>query len=720
MQSVYFGCINYHWMLILVFVTLLACKEKQHETVYASSSDWSVSLGTKASSQYSSLNQINTENIQNLELAWTYRTGDIEEGKNTQIQCNPIIINGVLFATTPTQKAIALNAANGKRIWEFDPHQHYKLGVAVNRGVTFWQSGEDRRILYSVGSYLFALNADTGELVRDFGNNGSVSLKTGLGDWAQNLFVISTSPGIIYKDKIIIGTRVSENNDAAPGFIRAFNVRTGEVDWVFHTIPRPGEFGYDTWPEDAYERVGGANNWSGMSLDESRGVVYIPTGSASFDFWGGNRLGDNLFANSIIALDADQGERIWHYQTIRHDMWDRDLPAPPNLVSVNHEGKKIDALAQVTKTGRVFLLDRDSGEPLFPIEEIEVPESDLIGEETAKSQPLPTLPPPFSRQVFTEEVITDISPEATAYVKEKIKGLKYGHMFMPPSTEGTIIYPGFDGGAEWGGSAFDPNTGFLYVNANEMPWILTMVPTMDLEGATLGKSAYLAHCVMCHGQDLKGDTAGDYPSLLGVEERYSKEEIHAILANGKGRMPGFKHVKEEQREAIVAFLLDEKAEGPSQDLHEQGMESNLISVPYTHTGYNRFFDEDGYPAVKPPWGTLNAIDLNKGEIAWQVPLGEFEELSKKGVPKTGTENYGGPVVTDGGLLFIGASQDEYFRVFDKNTGEELWKYKLPAGGYATPATYAIDGEQFVVIAAGGGKMGTKSGDYYVAFKLKNK
>jgi quinoprotein glucose dehydrogenase len=710
-----------HKAIALLFLVLTGCNdEKLPEIDYASSIDWPVSLGNKASSQYSILDQINTSNVQELEVAWTYRTGDTDEGKNTQIQCNPIIINGVLFATTPTQKAIALNAATGKRIWEFDPHKQFNLGVAVNRGVTFWQHGEDRRIFYTVGSFLFSLHADTGELVREFGNNGTVSLKAGLGEWAQDLFVISTSPGIIYKDKIIIGTRVSENNDAAPGYIRAFNARTGKIDWIFHTIPRPGEYGYDTWPEDAYQRAGGANNWSGMSLDDSRGVVYVPTGSASFDFWGGNRLGDNLFANSIIALDAETGERIWHYQTIRHDMWDRDLPAPPNLVSVEHDGKKIDAVAQVTKTGRIFLLDRDNGEPLFPIEEIEVPPSDLIGEEAAPSQPLPTLPPPFSRQVFTEEVITDISPEATAYVKDKIKGLRYGHMFMPPSTEGTIIYPGFDGGAEWGGAAFDPNTGHLFVNANEMPWILTMVPTAALDGASLGKSSYIAHCVMCHGQDLKGDTAGDYPSLLGVEDRYTKAEIQDILANGKGRMPGFQHVKKEQRDAIVSFLFEESPTKSPEDMHEEGMVSNIASIPYTHTGYNRFFDEEGYPAVKPPWGTLNAIDLNKGEITWQVPLGEFEALSNKGIPKTGTENYGGPVVTEGGLVFIGASQDEYIRAFDKKTGEELWKHKLPAGGYATPSTYAVNGVQYVVIAAGGGKMGTQPGDYYIAFKLQDK
>ncbi|MFC4871526.1 pyrroloquinoline quinone-dependent dehydrogenase [Negadavirga shengliensis] len=702
--------------LLFGMILLSSCKNEE-PFVYKTGDDWPVYLGAKSSAQYSSLSQINTENVSNLEVAWIFRSGDLTGKKGTQIQCNPLVVNGVLYGSTPTLKTFALNAATGKKIWEFDPHAFFEIGVSVNRGVTFWEENGDKRILYSAGPYLFALDAETGELVDTFGQNGSVSLKEGLGDWAQDLHVISSTPGIIYKDKIIIGTRVSENNDAAPGYIRAFNVRSGKVDWIFHTIPKPGEYGHETWPEDAYLRSGGANSWAGMSLDEGRGMVFVPTGSASFDFWGGNRLGENLFANSVIALNAETGERIWHYQTVRHDLWDRDLPAPPNLVTVQRNGKTIDAVAQITKTGRVFLFDRDTGDPLFPIEELEIPESDLYGERTWPTQPLPTSPPPFSRQVFTEEVITDISPEAHAYVKEKIQGLKYGHMFMPPSTEGTVIYPGFDGGGEWGGAAFDATSGYLYVNANEMAWILTMVPIMEEMGkdAAPGKSAYITHCAMCHGPDLKGDPSGAYPPLVGVLDRFSEKEVMETIQKGKGRMPGFQHLNEQTRHAIVGYIRN--SDEPA-DAHEMGLESNRGAVPYTITGYNRFFDQEGYPAVKPPWGTLNAIDLSKGKIVWSVPLGEFEELTKRGIPQTGTENYGGPVVTDGGLVFIGASQDEYFRAFDKKTGKELWKHKLPAGGYATPSVYAVNGKQYVVIAAGGGKMGTPSGDYYVAFTLK--
>lgn len=414
-------------------------------------------------------------------------------------------------------------------------------------------------------------------------------------------------------------------------------------------------------------------------------------------------------------MNAENGERIWHYQTVRHDVWDRDLPAPPNLVTIEKEDKTIQAVAQITKTGRVFIFDRATGEPVYPIEEVKIPPSSLEGEEVWPTQPLPQVPPPFSRQVFTEAEVTDISPESEAYVREKIQGLKFGHTFMPPGREGTVIFPGFDGGGEWGGAAYDEESGLLYVNANEMPWILTMVPTNGGK-VSLGKSAYFTHCGMCHGLDKMGDPSGAFPSLVEVGQRLNENEIHGIIAKGKGRMPAFQHLKQETKEALLDYLL--KPEG-NQDAHAIGTDSNLSAVPYTTTGYNRFFDQDGYPAVKPPWGTLNAIDLNKGQIAWSVPLGEYPELTNRGIPATGTENYGGPVVTAGGLVFIGASKDEYFRAFDKDTGEELWKYKLPAGGYATPAVYAVNGKQYVVIAAGGGKMGTSSGDYYLAFSLEN-
>ena len=697
---------------LMVLSTLLACSTGQSSNQVAEE-DWPVYLGSKGSSQYSALDQINKKNVRNLQPAWQYRAGGHSENGKSQIQCNPLIIDGILYGTSPDLKAFALNAATGEQLWVYDPHKDFKISVSVNRGLIHWESASESRLFYSVGSYLLALNANTGELIKDFGEEGKVSLKEGLGDWAQDFYVSSSTPGVIFKDKLIVGTRVSESTDAAPGYIRAFNVVTGKVEWIFYTIPRPGEYGYDTWPKDAYKNRGGANSWAGMTLDESTGIVYIPTGSAAFDFWGGHRLGENLFANSLLALNAATGERIWHYQTIRHDIWDKDLPAPPNLVQINRGDSTVAAVAQITKTGRVFVFDRASGTPLFPIEEVEVPPSTLLGEEAWPSQPMPLSPPPFSRQIFTEEEVTNISPEATAYVTGKLKNLKFGYNFIPPSTEGTIILPGFDGGGEWGGAAYDASTGLLYVNANEMPWILTMVPTNSGK-LSLGNAAYLTNCAMCHGPEKNGDGTGAYPSLVNLGSRLQRADVAALITNGKGRMPAFKQLSSEVKEQIIDYLFStEKPE----DFQNSGATANVNVVPYTTTGYNRFFDEEGYPAIKPPWGTLSAINLNEGTIEWTVPLGEFTELTKRGIPQTGTENYGGPVVTAGGLVFIAASKDEHIRAFDKDTGEELWKYKLPVGGYATPAVYSVEGKQYVVIAAGGGKMGTPSGDYYIAFAL---
>ncbi len=695
---------------------LMGCIQKKGDKQVEAGKDWPVYLGDHSSSQYSPLNEINKENIAQLDLAWEYHTGDDVSKNHSQIQCNPIIIDGILYGTSPKLKVFALSAATGKRLWEFDPDTTSKYAQNVNRGISYWQDGNDKRILFSSGSDLFALNAETGTLVETFGISGKVSLREGLGESAQNLYVVATSPGIVYDDLLIIGSRVSENAGAAPGNIRAFNIRTGKLEWTFNTIPKPGEFGYETWPEEAYKTVGGANSWAGMSLDEKRGIVYIPTGSAAFDFWGGNRKGENLFANCILALNAKTGKRIWHFQTVHHDLWDRDLPAPPNLLTVIHDGKKIDAVAQITKSGFVFLFDRETGKSLFPVEERPVPASDLQGEEAWQTQPVPLAPPPFAQQVFTGDEITDISPESHAYVSGMLAKVRTGRSFIPPSTQGTVIFPGFDGGGEWGGAAVDQTTSVLYVNSNIMPWILTMI---NIEGDKKGDSgtaerAYKVNCAVCHGTERQGDPTGTYPSLKSVSEKYSTKDILNIINAGKGFMPSFKHLSKEVKESLVKYLAGKKSVN---DTHELGMAKNAGTFPYTHTGYNRFLDQNGYPAVKPPWGTISAIDLNDGVIKWQVSLGEFEELAKQGIPPTGTENYGGPVVTAGGLLFIGASKDGYFRAFDKDTGKVLWKYKLPAGGYATPAVYEAEGKEYIVIACGGGKMSTHSGDSYVAFTL---
>jgi quinoprotein glucose dehydrogenase len=683
--------------------------------------DWPTYLGDSASSQFSTLGQINPGNAHRMKVAWIYRSGDARPDGRSQIQCNPVIVDGVLFGTTPLLKLVALNAATGRELWRFDPFALDGAGEAlgVNRGVVCWGDGEDRRILFTAGHHLFAVDARTGRLVEAFGEAGRVDIREGLGRDATSLHVLSNTPGTIWRDLLILGTRVSEGpGPSAPGHVRAYDVRTGRLVWTFYTIPRPGEFGADTWPPDAWTYVGGVNCWTGMAVDHERGLVFCPTGAAAFDFWGGNRIGQNLFANCLIALDAATGERVWHHQFVHHDLWDRDLPAPPNLLTVVHEGRRIDAVAQCTKSGHVFLFDRETGEPLFPVEERVVPPSDLQGESAWPTQPLPSKPAPFARQVFSAEEITDRTPEARRAVMDRFVKLRPHLPFMPPSREGTLIFPGFDGGAEWGGAAVDPEQGILYVNANEMPWILTMVETQAKEGQvpfSSGQQIFNQICAACHGIDRRGDPTRTIPSLVGVEERLKKSDVDALLRTGKGVMPSFAFLTEWQRESVIALLLGE--ERPDAAKAEMTGGDALGSVPYTHTGYNRFFDPDGYPAVKPPWGTLNAIDLNTGEYIWRVPLGELPELTARGLPPTGAENYGGPVLTAGGVIFIGATKDEMFRVIDQRNGRVLRQFPLPAGGYATPATYEVDGRQYVVIACGGGKMGTKSGDAYVAFAL---
>ena len=686
----------------------------------ADSADWPSYLGDNERSHYSRLKQINAQNVSQLKVAWTYQSGGARPDGRSQIQCNPLIIDGVLFGTSPELVLFALDAATGKELWRFNPLRgggdHQALGL--NRGVVYWADGDDRRILYTTGSTLHAVNARDGKLVGSFGDGGRVDMKKGLGRDAKNLHFLANTPGIVFRDLLILGSSLGEGpGPTAPGHIRAFDIRTGKIAWMFRTIPMPGEIGSDTWPPGVWKTSGGANNWSGMTLDEQRGIVYAPTGSAAYDFWGGNRIGQNLFANCLLALDANTGKRLWHFQFVHHDVWDRDLPAPPNLLTVQRNGKSIAAVAQVTKSGHVFVFNRETGEPLFPIEERAVPKSDLQGESTWPTQPLPLKPEPFARQIFSADQITDVSPESHRAALEKFSKLRPHTPFAPPSREGTIIFPGFDGGAEWGGAAVDPQ-GILYVNANEMPWILTMVENKSKPDATLssGQQIYGQICATCHGVNRSGDPARAFPSLEKIGEKLKKPDIVQLLNTGRGAMPSVAFLSTEQKEAVAGFLLGEASAESSSDPAARTNDV-LISTPYTHTGYNRWLDTNGYPAVKPPWGTLNAIDLNTGDYVWRTPLGEFPELTARGIPPTGTENYGGPVVTAGGIIFIAASKDEMFRAFDQKTGKVLWQTKLPAAGYATPATYMINGQQFVVISCGGGKCGTPSGDSYVAFAL---
>ena len=679
---------------------------------------WEHYRGDQGANSYSKLDQINKDNVSNLEHAWTFRSGDAREGNRSTIECNPLIIDNVIYLTSPQLKLFALDAATGKEIWMFDPISEGGK-VDVNRGLTYWAEGKDKRIFFPVSERLYAINAGTGEAINTFGKNGYIDFREGLDRDVDKITAGSTSPGVIYKDLLITGHAVSEGDGAAPGHIRAFDVRTGEMKWRFNTIPHPGEFGYETWEDpDSWKKVGGANSWAGLALDEERGIVFCPTGSASPDFYGGYRKGQGLFADCLIALNAETGERIWHFQAVHHNVWDYDLPSTPNLITIKKDGKTIDAVAQITKMGHLFVFDRKTGEPVFPIEERPVPQSDIEGEKTWPTQPFPVAPPPFVRQRYTEDDLPTISDEARQYAVQKLDSARNEGIFTPLSYQGTVVFPGFRGGGEWSGASFDFETGILYVNANQIPNLVTIRKAKRYEtGATVrnlpGKRLYDTHCALCHGLEKKGLEV--FPTLIGIEKKMNNAQIDSMIRSGKGLMPPFPQLSSEEREAITGHLL-----GDEKPAIIMALDPEIEKLPrFVSSGYDQFLDPQGYPAVKPPWGTLNAIDMNKGEILWQKPLGEFPELIAKGIPPTGTQNFGGCLSTKGGLLFIGATADEKFRAFDKHTGEILWEYKLPFGGYATPATYEVNGEQYVVIAAGGGgKVGTKSGDTYVAFKLK--
>lgn len=585
--------------------------------------DWRYVGGDAGGTRYSTLKQIDRTNVTKLQVAWTFHTGPHELDKPTNppsIQCTPLVIDGVMYLTSADTKVIALDPATGRELWRFDP-KRTKFGHLSNRGVAYWsdehQNGARRIVIATPDGRLFSLNARTGKLDGDFGKEGIVDLREGMErDLSGMTYGLSAAPSI-YKDLVILGFSVGEGYIAAPGDIRAFNVRTGKEVWRFHTVPRPGEFGHETWSGDSWKNRGGVNPWSGIRVDHKRGTAYAALGSASNDFYGGDRVGDNLFANCVLALDAATGKRIWHQQLVRHDLWDYDLPATPNLVTVRHGGRKVDAVAQVTKTGFVFLFDRDTGRPLFDLVERDVPASDIPGERTAVRQVVPVKPPAFVRQGFTEADITDVSPEAHEFVKSKVQNYRVGPMFTPPSRHGSLQMPGLLGGATWSGATYDSTTGLLYINANDIAWV-----------------------------------------------------------------------------SAVALMKDNPE----------------LYVP---SGINVLRDQEGRPGVKPPWGTLVAVDLNAGEIKWKSPLGDF-----KGMKDSGTQNFGGSIATAGGLIFIASTMDAKMRAFDKTTGVKLWEHELPAAGYAAPCTYSIRGKQYVVIAAGGGgKSATPVSDAYVAFAL---
>lgn len=711
---------------LMMVVIFFSCKQPKDY------SSWRVYGGNKEANHYSSLRQIDTSNVSRLKVAWMYHTHDADS-MMTQIQVNPVVVDSFLYGVSPKLKLFALNGQTGKGIWVFNPMEDSAVkakgrgyfSMNVCRGVTYYTNGnEDKRIFYSANSQLYCINALTGKPISSFGEKGTIDLHNDMGRDVSDLYIATTTPGIIYKDLIIIGTRVSEEADAAPGYIRAYDVHTGKLRWIFHTIPEPGEYGYDSWEDkDAWKHIGGVNTWAGFSLDEKRGILFAPTGSASYDFYGGKRLGDDLFANCVLALDAATGKRIWHFQTVHHDVWDRDLPTAPVLVTLKKDGENIDAVAQITKSGFIFLLDRKSGKPIYPVNEVSVPtNSELIGEKLSPTQPVPTFPKPFARQApLTVADLNNLVPDSSYQdIKKKLEGYNTAAgIFTPPSKEGTVIFPGFDGGGEWGGPAYDPTTSVLYLNASQMPWILTMneVKEKPKTGETnlqAGERLYHSTCMACHGTERQG--SGSNPTLVGVNKKYDEQQFAALVTSGRRMMPAFKHLAPSEIHAVASFVLDNKQEQKQKFTPPNRAEDQWRNLPYTSTGYNKFLTKEGYPAILPPWGTLTAVDLNTGEYLWKDTVGDYPDWKAKGI-HTGTEMYGGPVVTAGGLIFLAATSDAKIRAFNKRTGKLLWEADLPASGFATPAVYEVNGRQFLVIACGGGKLGKPSGDAYVAFAL---
>ncbi|MDZ4802322.1 MAG: PQQ-binding-like beta-propeller repeat protein [Bryobacteraceae bacterium] len=693
-----------------LLVTMAAVAASAFAQGSSSYKGWEAYGGGYENIHYSSLKQITPANVNQLKVAWTYESGDAYPGSD--IQCNPIIVGGVMYVTSPKLRVAAVDAATGKEMWSFDGLKG-RRPAHKNRGLTYWTDGKSARILFALDTYLLSLDAKTGVLDPAFGEKGRVDLRAAFDRRPEMTTISIPTPGAIYKDTIILGSSVPESHPSTPGDILAYNVRTGKLQWSFHTIPHPGEPGYETWPKDTWKYTGGANPWAGLVVDVKRGLVFAPTGSAAYDFYGADRIGDNLYSNTILCLDANTGKKKWHFQTIRHDVWDLDFPTAPLLATVRKNGKPVDVVVAAGKDGFIWVLNRDTGESLFSFEERAVPVSNVEGEMLAKSQKFPLKPAPFVRQEFSEATVTNRSPEAHAEVMERLKGLDYGGRFTPPSLRGTVVFPGFAGGAEWGGEAFDPETHLYYINANELAWISKLVlPSQLTQRKSAASRIYRSRCGSCHGPDMKG-APPEYPALNGLALKMNATQLAGIIHKGSGRMPPFASLGDPAISALANYLLT----GKDEEVAVERGPKPPVELKYAMDGYKTFTDSEGYPATTPPWGSLSAINLDTGEYVWKVPLGEYPELVEKGIKDTGTENHGGGIVTAGGLFFIASTHyDNKLRAFDKKTGKLVWETKLPHAGNATPSMFELKGKQYLVVPCGGGRE-RPSGGSFVAFAL---
>ncbi|MGA8154587.1 MAG: PQQ-binding-like beta-propeller repeat protein [Terriglobales bacterium] len=681
---------------------------RSRSTVAQAHSAWNDYAGAADGSQYSALTQINRANVSKLQVAWIYPTGD-----GNKYLFNPLVVDRTMYVLAHNHSIVALDAATGKELWVHptDP----KTTLITNRGINYWESSDrsDCRLLFAADNFLQEIDARTGKSISGFGENGRVDLRAGLGRDPESLRLVqSSTPGRVFEDLLIVGSATNEEYESGPGDIRAYDVRTGRLAWTFHTVPHPGEFGYDTWPKDAWKTVGGANAWSGVSLDPKRGIVFVPTASPKYNFYGADRSGANLFGDCLLALDARTGKLIWYFQMVHHDIWDYDNGTAPMLLTVRHNGKVVDAVAQVGKEGFVWVFNRETGEPLWSIEERPVPRSDMPGEVTWPTQPFPLKPPPFARQSFTVKDLSPfLEPEEREQLQRQMEGARNQGLFTPPGLTDTIEMPGNNGGANFQGAAIDPAHGTLFVVSKDLPSMLklelnaTEQTSAESSPEEKGRGIYQSNCRLCHGSDRAGQPPA-IPSLVEVGSRLSAEEIRVIVTHGRGPMPAFSKLSDAALDPLLAYLSHPErapASTPADNDPIPTTETTSASLPpqdrHYRSSFGFMFTSSGLPAIAPPWTTLTAYNLNQGTIAWQVPLGEVPELAARGIKNTGSHfPKVGPVVTGGGLIFTG-TRDRKVRALDSATGKVLWEAEVGAALEGMPAVYQIDGREYVVFCA---------------------